>query len=307
MSFLKKVFWVLCVALIFIPPGLRAETEVSPDLNWIRKSADRGDYYNQYLLGQYYAQGKGVPQDYIEAEKWFRKSAELDYLAARSELAWLYFHGLGVKQDRPQAYMWMTFSQDCIHCRFFGKEGRAFREKIISSTTPDEVTLAKRLTADWHEKRALKGDYNSQYELGRIFENGEGRQKDQALAIKWYLEAARYETPNDHADPYQQGHGFLREYSSYQYYRSKSSKAAERLSFLYSNGMGVRQDYSEAYLWLYFARGLQDNPGLEPLISKMTPEQAATVRKRVEDMEAARHPPVPCGGAAGDANDGHPC
>lgn len=43
---------------------------------WFRAAAEQGHMYAQFNLGSSYANGDGVPQDMVEAEKWYRKAAE---------------------------------------------------------------------------------------------------------------------------------------------------------------------------------------------------------------------------------------
>ena len=40
-----------------------------------RKAAEQGDAAAQYNLGLMYANGRGVPQDYVEAHKWLNLAA----------------------------------------------------------------------------------------------------------------------------------------------------------------------------------------------------------------------------------------
>ena len=42
-------------------------------------AAEQGHMYAQFNLGSSYANGDGVPQDMVEAEKWYRKAAEQGY------------------------------------------------------------------------------------------------------------------------------------------------------------------------------------------------------------------------------------
>ena len=73
------VFWGVLVAQV--PEALRTQ-------------AEQGDSDAQYKLGAVYAEGEGVPQDYVQAHKWLnlaasRASAEedKDYRDARDSVA----------------------------------------------------------------------------------------------------------------------------------------------------------------------------------------------------------------------------
>ncbi len=57
---------------------------------WYRRSADQGDKYAMFRLGEMYRDGEGVPQDYASAYMWFDLAAESGYRyasTARDELA----------------------------------------------------------------------------------------------------------------------------------------------------------------------------------------------------------------------------
>jgi TPR repeat protein len=70
--------------------------------------------------------------------------------------------------------------------------------------------------------RALKGDAEAQFDLGKSYEAGRiGLPKDLSQARHWYLEAA------NQGDPF----------------------AAASLGILYFFGKGVSRDYFEAYVW----------------------------------------------------------
>jgi TPR repeat protein len=45
------------------------------EFNWYRKSAEQANVEAQYNLGQMYANGEGVPEDYVEAYAWLSIAA----------------------------------------------------------------------------------------------------------------------------------------------------------------------------------------------------------------------------------------
>jgi uncharacterized protein len=68
---------------------------------------------------------------------------------------------------------------------------------------------------------AEQGDAEAQFNLGRMYYNGEGVSQDDAEAVKWYRKAA------------DQGH----------------TEAQFNLVEIYSYGEGVQQDFEEAANW----------------------------------------------------------
>jgi len=75
--------------------------------------------------------------------------------------------------------------------------------------------------AKWFLKAAESGDVDAQYMLAVMYDDGEGVEEDDTAAVKWYLEAAK------------QGDQF----SQY------------NLAVMYDDGTGVEQDYVKAMHW----------------------------------------------------------
>lgn len=79
------------------------------DIQQIKKKADSGDAYSQYLMGYSYNNGvNGVVQDLTQARSWFKKSADNGYGAAAYFMGWYYFYGEGVDKNMSEAQKWFT-------------------------------------------------------------------------------------------------------------------------------------------------------------------------------------------------------
>jgi hypothetical protein len=82
-------------------------------LRFYRLSAEQGDAWAQYQLGEIYDKGQGVPQDYKEAVKWFRLAAEQGHVYAQRQLGDMYyFNERGVLQDYKEAVKWYRLSAE---------------------------------------------------------------------------------------------------------------------------------------------------------------------------------------------------
>ncbi len=107
----------------------------------------------------------------------------------------------------------------------------------------------------------------AQYYLGVMFANGQGIEKDEKEAAKWYLEASK------------QG----------------VKEAMYKLAKMYSAGKGVPQDYEAAYAWLKVAAHLghkKSKLALDPAREKLTPEQLAAAQQLADDyIEKYGEPP----------------
>lgn len=94
--------------------------------------------------------------------------------------------------------------------------------------------------AKWYKKGAQQDDSDCQYEIGRLYHYGEGVEKDYSEAIKWYKDAAE----------------------------NGSDYAQTALGFLYVNGEGVPQNYKEAAKWLTEA-AVRGNPDAQNCLGWM--------------------------------------
>jgi TPR repeat protein len=113
--------------------------------------------------------------------------------------------------------------------------------------------------------RALKGDAEAQFDLGKNFETGRiGLKKDLVQAEHWYREAA------NRGEPFAQA----------------------SLGILYGFGKGVAPDLVQALMWYELAA--EHTTGgdqttitemRDDLASKMTPEQIAEARKRAHEWK----------------------
>lgn len=84
---------------------------------WYRIAAEHNDAEAQRKLGDCYADGWIIPQDYKEgtegyrekrAVKWYRKAAEQGDTEAQVSLAYCYEHGIGVAKSEVQAAKWYS-------------------------------------------------------------------------------------------------------------------------------------------------------------------------------------------------------
>ena len=69
---------------------------------------------------------------------------------------------------------------------------------------------------------AVKGDADSQFNLGLMYKHGRGVRTSLSTAVKWFRLSA------------EQGH----------------ANAQYNLGFMYDNGQGILQDYVRAHMWL---------------------------------------------------------
>jgi TPR repeat protein len=108
--------------------------------------------------------------------------------------------------------------------------------------------------------KAEAGDAESQVELGRRYDKGEGVAKNQVEAVKWYRKAAE----------------------------QNFAWAQYNLGGCYLRGQGVADDLVEAYKWLLLAtrQGDEDAKKVMTWLEKnLRPEQVAQGQKRAREFK----------------------
>ena len=84
------------------PPDIISDV----DLQQLKTLAVQGSAWAQSQLGQLYADGRGVPQDYKKARQWWEQAALQGNAQAQFNLGKLYANGRGVAQDYATARGW---------------------------------------------------------------------------------------------------------------------------------------------------------------------------------------------------------
>lgn len=85
---------------------LKAQHHYKQGLVWLQKAADQNNAGGEFSLGNAYANGQGVPQNYAKAVYWYQKAAEQGNARAEYNLGIAYYHGQGVPQNSIIAIRW---------------------------------------------------------------------------------------------------------------------------------------------------------------------------------------------------------
>ena len=91
-----------------------------------------------------YENGRGVPQDYVQAVAWYRKAADQGFADAQNDLGAMYDNGLGVPQDYVQAHLWFILA--AAQGDTDAGKGRDETAKLM---TPQQIADAQRLASEW--------------------------------------------------------------------------------------------------------------------------------------------------------------
>jgi TPR repeat protein len=112
---------------------------------WFRKAADQGDAVAEFLLGNQYANGKGVPQDFTEAMVWFQRAAEQGHAVAKLYLGVMYAEGRGVPQDYVRAHMWFSLAA----AQGEQSSAKTLVDMAERKMTPAQIAEAQKFAREW--------------------------------------------------------------------------------------------------------------------------------------------------------------
>jgi len=115
------------------------------------------------------------------------------------------------------------------------------------------------MAADFNQMQrwANQGIAEAQFNLGLIYDNGEGVRQDYSKAVQWYEKAANQGMPDAQFNlglMYYNGKGVRQDYSkAAQWYEKAANQgyasAQSNLGVMYYNGKGVRQNTATAKEW----------------------------------------------------------
>lgn len=109
---------------------------------WFQLSAAQGNARAQFFLGLMYYDGNGVAQDYREALKWYRLAARQGNESAHTMLSLMYLMGDGAAKDYVRAYMWASYP-----AAKGDTNARKNREIAASWLTPSQISEADEMAA----------------------------------------------------------------------------------------------------------------------------------------------------------------
>jgi uncharacterized protein len=195
--------------------GQHVQPNGKESIRLLTEAASQGYAPAEYELGRIYLYGRGIPADYAQALIWERKAAEQGDPRAQRDLAFMYERGFGVAADPAQAAEWNRkaamqgnaeaqlhlargldegtgVSKDTGEARkWYGKAARqeqpaAQLELARQSAGQGNCAVA----VHWYEEAAGHGESQAMYELGRLYLNKCGPDKDKAFT--WFTIAARF-------------------------------------------------------------------------------------------------------------------
>jgi hypothetical protein len=186
----------------------------------IKARAENGDAAAQAALGFRYELGMDALVDGAQAVKWYRKAAEQGDDRAMSNLRRIGALGFIYRPGMPVP---ADGPQAVKWCRQAAEKGNARAQFNLGQMYEwgEGVPQDSAEAGKWYRKAAEGGEAAAQYKLGLCYCNGQGVKQNTAEAVKWWSLAA------------EQG----------------EAAAQYKLGLCYCNGQGVPQDYTEGVKW----------------------------------------------------------
>ena len=166
-----------------------------------------------------------------------------------------------------------------------------FQKGLDAAQKGDFATALK----EW-KPLAEHGDASAQYNLGVMYEKGQGVPQNDKTAVKWYRLAAEQgdaDAQNNLGVMYDKGKGVPQnDKTAVKWYKLAAEQgdatAQTNLGIKYFIGKGVVQDYVRSHMWLSIAasQGYKDASKKREVVAKrMTTSQIETAQKLAQECE----------------------
>lgn len=171
--------------------GLGVPADAERAFHWAKRAAEQGSAPAQLALGVMYEWGKGTAVDPGLAVEWYRKAASQGNAGAANSLGAAYLRGVGVPADAAQAVAWFEKAakggdvpgQFNLAMRYFNGDG------VAADPAEARRWLERAAGAVGEDATTRSVVASSKQELGVLYEEGLGVEKDLVKALRYYDEA----------------------------------------------------------------------------------------------------------------------
>lgn len=177
------------------------------------ESAKQGFANAMFSLGELYAAGSGVEQNWNEAYLWYQRASEKGHIRAMLQLGLCYKDGLGTSKNAVEAFRWIRSAaargdpkaQNMLSSLsdLVAAPGQksSYDEQSTKADNPDEqyklaqyyaaATRNYTLAAYYYEKAAQQGHSRAQLAIAEMYEKGRGVAVNLSKAKEYYRLAAK--------------------------------------------------------------------------------------------------------------------
>ena len=154
----------------------------APNITGLTVKANNGDAQSQLELGQYFANGVGVPQNYSQAFNWVQKAAKQNLATTQLELAKFYITGSGTKKNIGQTMIWLNKAaqQGLQSAQIALGKQYCSRKKTIQDYDAAHF---------WFKKAAEQNSTEAMELLAVMYVRGQGVKQDDSQSAQWLQRA----------------------------------------------------------------------------------------------------------------------
>jgi TPR repeat protein len=164
--------------------GKGVDREPAHAVYWWKKSALAGNPESQFNLGKACLDGQGVGKDATQAVHWLIKSAEQGNNDAKYLLGKMYYEGYSVPEDKALGKDWLAQAAAQGHSAAINLLG-------VAEDIAEYTTMVYQQSAEVLQEKAAGGDAQAEYELGLRYESGAWDvTRDDKQALHWLSKAA---------------------------------------------------------------------------------------------------------------------
>lgn len=250
----------------------------------ISRAAAGGQPQAQCAMGDRYAHGTGVAQNWYEACRWYDMAAQQGDAAAQCALAVCFASGKGVRKDMAHAFIWFekAAAQSLPQAQWNLGELYATGLPGVEADPQKATQLCKRAAnagfapasatlgalfarakkheraVQWWTLAAEQGDLEALFNLGQVYRLGLGVAKDEAKAFELLLKAAA----------------------------GGVAAAQSRIGLAYATGEGAALDPIEACKWFELAALLGDKAAAANRVrahKSLSPAQLVEANRRAKE------------------------
>lgn len=156
---------------------------------WFLESANDGHIEAQIKIGDYYANGVFIKQDFQKSVLWYTRASTYGNTEALIKLANLYREGLGTEKDMKLAFD-LYYRASATSDNSDALYQLALMARHGQGTNKDDQSAFV-----WFKKASDLGHAKAMVNVGYCYANGIGVEKDPALAVEYYQKASLSNNP----------------------------------------------------------------------------------------------------------------
>ncbi|HET6159697.1 MAG TPA: tetratricopeptide repeat protein [Dongiaceae bacterium] len=120
--------------------------------------AELGHPVAEWLMGNIYFFGQGIPKDYGKSRAMFEAAADQGYFAAFAPTAQMYVQGLGIPADPSKAYYWYNIAAAQLPDSAERTDMMNRREKVAAALTAAQIEAAQKRANKFEPKPVVPPD-----------------------------------------------------------------------------------------------------------------------------------------------------